>query len=90
MKTSILRFVLFVCISLSYIAITFAQCPMCKISAESNLQNGGSTGNGLNTGILYMLSLPYLLVAFIGYRWWKSNKVNEKNEVVDNDISKWN
>jgi len=63
---------------------------MCKISAESNLQNGGSTGNGLNTGILYMLSLPYLLVAFIGYRWWKSNKVNEKNEVVDNDISKWN
>ncbi len=26
-----------------------AQCPMCRMSAESNLKNGGTTGRGLNT-----------------------------------------
>ncbi len=51
-----------------------AQCPMCKIGAESNLRNGGSAGNGLNTGILYMLALPYLLVGTIGFIWWKNRK----------------
>ena len=28
-----------------------AQCPMCKMSAESNLKNGGTVGKGLNAGI---------------------------------------
>lgn len=32
-----------------------AQCPMCKMAAESNLKNGGTAGKGLNAGILYML-----------------------------------
>jgi hypothetical protein len=54
-----------------------AQCPMCKMSAESNLKNGGSTGKGLNTGILYMLALPYLLVGTIGYIWWRNRRKEE-------------
>ncbi len=55
-----------------------AQCPMCKIGAESNLKNGGSAGKGLNSGILYMLSLPYLLVGTIGFVWWKNRKKEEE------------
>ena len=51
-----------------------AQCPMCRMSAESNLQNGGTGGKGLNAGILFMLSLPYLIVGSIGYIWWKNQK----------------
>ncbi len=51
-----------------------AQCPMCRMSAESNLKNGGTDGRGLNTGILYMLVMPYLLVASIGFWWWKNRK----------------
>lgn len=51
-----------------------AQCPMCKIGAESNLKSGGTAGNGLNTGILYMLSMPYLLVGTIGFLWYKNRK----------------
>ena len=35
-----------------------AQCPMCKMAAESNLKNGGTAGKGLNAGILYMLLTP--------------------------------
>ena len=60
---------------------TIAQCPMCKMSAESNLKNGGTAGKGLNTGILYMLALPYTLVGVIGYIWWRNNKKNEVDEV---------
>lgn len=51
-----------------------AQCPMCRMSAESNLQNGGSAGKGLNNGILYMLATPYLLIGLIGYMWWRNRK----------------
>ena len=56
-----------------------AQCPMCRISAESNLKNGGKAGKGLNAGILFMLSLPYLMVGSIGYVWYK-NRVKEPEE----------
>ncbi|HMX40666.1 MAG TPA: hypothetical protein PK971_12130 [Saprospiraceae bacterium] len=51
-----------------------AQCPMCKMSAEANLKNGGTAGRGLNAGILYMLAVPYLLVASIGYWWWRNRR----------------
>lgn len=51
-----------------------AQCPMCRMSAESNLKNGGTEGLGLNTGILYMLAMPYMLVAAIGFWWWRNRK----------------
>ncbi len=57
-----------------------AQCPMCKMSAESNLKNGGTTGKGLNAGILYMLALPYTLMGTIGYIWWR-NRREEEDEV---------
>lgn len=56
-----------------------AQCPMCRMSAESNLKNGGTDGRGLNTGILYMFFLPYLLVAAIGF-WWYKNRNKEKQD----------
>lgn len=53
---------------------SYAQCPMCRAAAETNLAQGGTEGKGLNTGILYMLSLPYLLIATIGYLWWRNRK----------------
>jgi hypothetical protein len=60
---------------------TSAQCPMCKMSAESNLKNGGSAGKGLNKGILYMLALPYTLIGTIGYVWWRNTRRKEEDEV---------
>lgn len=53
---------------------TSAQCPMCRAAAETNLNAGGTEGKGLNKGILYMLSLPYLLIGTIGFLWWKNKK----------------
>lgn len=59
-------------------AVATAQCPMCRMPAESNLQNGGTDGKGLNQGILYMLATPYLMVATIGFLWWRNRKREEE------------
>lgn len=43
-----------------------AQCAMCKSAAESSLKsNPNSMARSLNTGILYLMAVPYLLIAFI-------------------------
>lgn len=73
MKKAILIFVLLL-IAGAFFNEIFAQCPMCRMSAESNLKDGGTAGRGLNTGILYMLALPYLLVGAVGYWWWKNRR----------------
>lgn len=57
-----------------------AQCPMCRMSAESNLKNGGTAGKGLNNGILYMLATPYLVIGGIGYVWYRNRKKEEELE----------
>jgi hypothetical protein len=51
-----------------------AQCPMCRATAESNLANGGTEGQGLNQGILYLLGMPYVLVATVAYIWWRNRR----------------
>lgn len=63
-----------------FVVFADAQCPMCKIAAESNLENGGTEGKGLNKGILYMLMLPYILVSTIGFLWWKHNRKAKDDE----------
>jgi hypothetical protein len=56
-------------------SLSIAQCAMCRATVESSASNGrGSIGSGLNTGILYMLSAPYILVALIGYLWYRNSK----------------
>jgi hypothetical protein len=83
-------FLLIVAFCLMPWADLMAQCPMCRMSAESNLANGGTQGKGLNNGILYMLATPYLIVGGIAYVWWRNRKkVKEDQEVfppADNEL----
>jgi CHASE3 domain sensor protein len=54
---------------------SFAQCAMCRGTVESSMGNGrNNVGVGLNTGIVYLFVMPYLLVAVIGYLWYRSSK----------------
>ena len=55
---------------------------MCRMAAESNLDNGGTEGRGLNTGILYLFSMPYLIGGILGFIWWK-NRVKDVDELLD-------
>ena len=58
-----------------------AQCPMCRMSAESNLKNGGTDGKGLNNGILYMLATPYMIIGVIGFIWWRNRRKEGEEEL---------
>ncbi len=52
-----------------------AQCAMCKAVVESG---DAKMAEGLNTGIIYLMAFPYILVglgAYFLYRNWKKNKV---------------
>jgi hypothetical protein len=56
-----------------------AQCAMCRSTLENNFSNGDpGIAAGINTGILYLLALPYLAVMVIGYLWYKSTKNGDK------------
>ncbi len=51
-----------------------AQCAMCKATLESNAKTGTSNvGAGLNAGILYLMSIPYILFGVIAFLWYKSS-----------------
>lgn len=50
-------------------SLTEAQCAMCRAVVES--EAGGKTAEGLNNGIVYLMAIPYILVAglaFVIYR----------------------
>lgn len=64
-----------------------AQCPMCKMSLESNLQNGGTQGRGINTGILFLLTTPYLIIGGIGYFWWKNRRKKEDDPIESAELN---
>ena len=56
-----------------------AQCATCRTTLENNYSAGNpGIGAGINTGILYLLVMPYLAVMIIGYLWFKSSKHAQK------------
>lgn len=54
-----------------------AQCAMCRATLENNVSNGEvGIAAGLNTGILYLFAMPYLVVGFISYMWYRRTRGN--------------
>lgn len=50
------------CVAFLFVMDTFGQCAMCKAAVEANLDAGDDIGSGLNSGILYLMSMPYIAV----------------------------
>jgi len=46
--------------------IAFAQCSMCR--AVLNSSEAQETAKGVNNGILFLMSIPYLLLVFVGWK----------------------
>lgn len=67
---------------------TWAQCAMCRGTVESSMGNGrNNVGVGLNTGIIYLFVMPYLLVAIVGYLWYRnSTKDLQRRQFIANRI----
>lgn len=72
MKSLVLSVLVFISVSIVSGPLN-AQCAMCKATVESNIENGGkSVGRGLNDGILYLMSIPYIVLGGIGYMIYKN------------------
>ncbi|HCF63852.1 MAG TPA: hypothetical protein PLE75_07135 [Ferruginibacter sp.] len=50
-----------------------AQCSMCTKTAA---QLGEKPAKGMNSGIVYLMLTPFIIVGYIGVRWWR----NRRNE----------
>ncbi len=61
-------------IFLLYYQISSAQCAMCKAVVESG---DLSEAEGLNTGILYLMVFPYILVGTLLYFIIKNRRKNK-------------
>jgi hypothetical protein len=59
-----------------------AQCPMCRMSAESNMAAGGTAGKGLNKGIMYLFFTPYLVIGTLVFLWYKNRKKVDEESMV--------
>ena len=52
----------------------FAQCSICTKTAS---QIGEEAGRGFNAGILYLAAMPFGIVGYITYKWWKSEHTKD-------------
>ena len=60
--------------------VGLGQCVMCKAVAEDSAADG-SLGRGLNSGILYLMGIPYAIMAFLA--WFVFRKPKEDPSTKD-------
>jgi hypothetical protein len=75
-KLKIIAFSILLASGLLFAAHTAtAQCPMCKANVESSLKGGGKkAGMGLNSGIVALLVMPYVMVGIVGVLWYTTSR----------------
>lgn len=74
MNQKVVIFILFIVFTIS----ANAQCAMCRAVLES--EEGQTAAEGVNDGIVYLMSIPYLLLAGLGiiiyFKFFRTKKVN--------------
>jgi hypothetical protein len=71
MKKWTLILILAVCTATCLPIAVGAQCAICTRNAQ---QMGEKPAKALNAGIIYLAAAPLLIFAYIGLRWWRSNR----------------
>ena len=73
MPTNKIRTLLFlILVLILFIDTVNAQCSMCRAVLES--EEGQQTAKGINNGIIYLMAIPYILVALVGWKIFKIYK----------------
>jgi hypothetical protein len=80
MKRFFFVFLVFMCVALVSQDL-MAQCAMCKATVTENVVTGKGKGQGLNTGILYLMAFPYIIASIIGYFWYRAYKKNKQAQL---------
>jgi hypothetical protein len=62
----------FALLSLASLAPAQAQCVMCKSQVEAaRAERDDFDPAGLNRGIVYMMTVPYILMGAVGFFWYR-------------------
>jgi len=71
-----IRIILTLLFLLSLNIASYGQCAMCRITLETNVSNGSETilAAQLNLGILYLFFSPYLVIAAVGFFWYRRSR----------------
>lgn len=66
-----------ICLSIIFLVNGFSQCATCKAAAETSLENGESSiASGINIGVLYMLSILFIIFGSFWFLMWKHRKAD--------------
>lgn len=68
----------FLC-SFFYVLISQAQCAMCRAALES--EESGVQAKAINDGIVYLMIIPYVLVAAAAYAIYKIKFAKKKEKI---------
>lgn len=74
--------ILFLGIAMLQTNQTYAQCAVCRTSLESLDGEESKVKEGVNSGILYLMGIPYLILAgslWLGIRYYKAQKEEDKH-----------
>ncbi|OUS01289.1 hypothetical protein A9Q86_05740 [Flavobacteriales bacterium 33_180_T64] len=73
------RKIVFSLIAFFFVSYSNAQCAMCRAVLES--EEGQSTAEGVNDGIMYLMTIPYILVGGIGFLiYWNFFRTKKDKE----------
>lgn len=81
MKKLVLLFIILMLLLLQTTTLK-AQCSICTKTAS---QLGEKQAKGLNGGIIYLMLTPLAIGSFIGYRWWRTERLLRSDEAENNN-----
>jgi len=64
----------------------FSQCAMCKATLEAGGGQKGTIGAGLNTGILYLMSVPYIAGIVLAFFWFRNVRAKKRSEYFQKGV----
>ncbi len=79
-KNGHVRKFLTLCLSCFFFLLSFstnAQCAMCRAALEG--EGNASKAEAVNDGIVYLMAIPYVLVAVIGYYIYRTQIGKKKS-----------
>lgn len=80
---------LFFFLLMPFAKMASAQCAQCVAAVETNRQAGNDgLAKGLNNGIVYLLCMPYVAIAIVGFVWYK--KYRKKGIALNVPSEKFN
>ena len=63
-----------------------AQCAMCNATASTATENNKESALALNSGILFLMAIPYLLLTSILVIWLRFRRQKKREQAAQNTI----